>query len=76
MMVRNYQHLKLFSNQRINEYAQTWSHLDETGNLILNFKTVTRDNDPKSENQGQWYNCPGDRDYPMFIVPTLQEKWN
>ena len=65
---------KLFSNQRINEYAQTWSHLDETGNLILNFKTVTRDNDPKKgENQGQWYNCPGDRDYPMFIVPTLQE---
>ena len=65
---------KLFSNQRINEYAQTWQHLDETGNLILNFKTITRENNPsKGENQGQWYNCPGDRDYPMFIVPTLQE---
>lgn len=65
---------KLFSNQRINEYAQTWSHLDETGNLILNFKTVTRDNNPsKGENQGQWYNIPGNRDYPMFIVPSIQE---
>ena len=65
---------KLFSNQRINEYAQTWQHLDETGNLILNFKTITRDNNPKKgENQGEFYNIPGNRDYPMFIVPSIQE---
>ena len=65
---------KLYSNQRINEYAQSWNHLDETGNLIMNFKTVTRENNPEhGENQGSWYNIPGDRDYPMFIVPILQE---
>ena len=65
---------KLFSNQRINEYAQSWQHLDEVGNLLMNFKTITRENNPKhGENQGGSYNIPGDRDYPMFVVPTLQE---
>lgn len=65
---------KLFSNQRINEYSQTWQHLDEVGNLLMNFKTVTRDNNPKKgESQGGMFNIPGDRDYPMFMVPVLQE---
>ncbi len=65
---------RLFSNQRINEYAQNWSHLDSVGNLLMNFKTITRENNPKhGENQGGSYNIPGDRDYPMFMVPVLQE---
>ena len=65
---------RLYSNQRINEYAQTWQHLDEVGNLLMNFKTITRENNPKKgENQGSYYNIPGDRNYPMFMVPTLQE---
>ena len=65
---------KLFANQRINEYCQTWSHLDDKGNVLMNFKTITRDNNPqKGENQGSYYNIPGNRDYPMFMVPVLQE---
>lgn len=65
---------KLFSNQRINEYAQTWAHVDQTGNPLMNFKTVTRDNNPKKgENQGKNFNIPGDRRYTMFSVPVLQE---
>ena len=65
---------KLFSNQRINEYAQNWQHLDEAGNLLMNFKTLTRENNPKhGENQGSSYNIPGERHYPMFMVPVLQE---
>lgn len=65
---------KLFANQRINEYSQTWQHLDDNGNLLLNFKTITRENNPqKGENQGAYANIPGDRDYPMFLVPTLEE---
>lgn len=65
---------RLFSNQRINEYAQNWKHLDESGNLLMNFKTITRDNNPKhGDNQGGYYNIPGDRSYPMFMVPVLQE---
>lgn len=66
--------LKLFANQRLNEYSQSWKHLDEFGNLLMNFKTITRDNNPqKGSNQGESYNIPGDRDYPMFMVPVLQE---
>lgn len=65
---------KLFSNQRIGEYAQSWQHLDESGNLLMNFFTVTRDNNPKQgQNQGGYFNIPGNRSYPMFIAPSLQE---
>lgn len=65
---------KLFSNQRVGEYSQSWKHLDEVGNLLLNFFSVTRDNNPKQgQNQGGNFNIPGNRNYPMFIVPTLQE---
>ena len=64
---------KLFANQRINEYSQTWSHLDDKGNVLMNFKTITRDNNPqKGDNQGNYFNIPGNRNYPMFIVPVLQ----
>ena len=65
---------KLFSNQRIGEYAQTWQHLDEVGNILMNFKTVTRETNPqKGNNQGEFFNIPGNRDYPMFMVPVIQE---
>lgn len=65
---------KLFSNQKLSEYSQTWSNLDDTGNIIMNFKTITRENNPQhGESQGGNYNIPGNRDYPMFCVPVLQE---
>ena len=65
---------KLFSNQKLSEYSQTWENLDDTGNIIMNFKTITRENNPQhGENQGGNYNVPGKRDYPMFLVPVLQE---
>lgn len=50
---------KLFSSQRLNEYSQTWQHLDDTGNLLLNFKTINRENNPKQGlNQGGMFNIP------------------
>ena len=65
---------KMFANQRLNEYAQTWKHIDNNGNLLMNFKTITRENNPqKGENQGAYANIPGDRDYPMFLIPTLED---
>lgn len=65
---------KLFSNQKLSEYTQTWKNLDETGNIIMNFKTITRENNPQhGESQGGNYNVPGNRDYPMFYVPVLQD---
>lgn len=65
---------RLFSNQKISEYSQTWQNLDDTGNIIMNFKTITRDNNPQhGEGQGAPFNVPGHRDYTMFVVPVLQE---
>lgn len=65
---------KLFSNQRISEYGQTWQNKDEDGNLLLNFKTLTRENNPqKGDSQGGFYNIPGDRTWPLFRVPSIDE---
>lgn len=65
---------KLYSTQRLSEYIQTWKELDDTGNPVLNFKTVTRDNNPqKGEIQGGAYNIPGHKDFAIYYVPVLQE---
>lgn len=66
--------IRLFSNQRLSEYSQTWEQSDANGNILMNFKTVTRENTPqKGENQGSNFNIPGERYYPMYYVPELQE---
>lgn len=65
---------KLYSTQRLSEYLQEWDKTDDTGNPIINFKTVTRENNPqKGENQGNYFNIPGHKDFAMFYVPVLQE---
>lgn len=65
---------KLFSNQRISEYSQNWLHTDSLGNVLMNFKTISRENNPKKgTNQGQLFNIPGNRDYVVGYVPVLQE---
>lgn len=65
---------KLYSTQRLSEYIQTWDKQDDTGNPIINFKTVTRELNPqKGENQGNYFNIPGHKDFAMFYVPVLQE---
>lgn len=65
---------KLYSTQRLSEYLQEWDKQDETGNPIINFLTITRDNNPqKGESQGNYFNIPGHKDFAMFYVPVLQE---
>lgn len=65
---------KLFSNQRITEYGQTWQNLDEKGNLDINFKTITRESNPqKGDMQGGNYNIPGNITFPIFRVKALDE---
>lgn len=65
---------KLFSNQRISEYGQTWKNLDEKGNLDINFKTLTREQNPqKGDMQGGFCNIPGDITFPIFKVKALDE---
>lgn len=64
----------LFSNQRIGEYSQTWKYTDNLGNIIMNFKTITRENNPqKGKMYGESYNIPSDINFEMFKVPVLQE---
>ena len=58
---------KLFSNQKLSEYSQTWQNLDDTDNIVMNFKTLTRENNPlHGESQGGMYNIPGQRKYPLI----------
>lgn len=65
---------KLFSNQRISEFAQNWNKLDNMKNLSMNFKIVSRENNPqKGKIYGEQYNIPGERRYPMFEIPALQK---
>ena len=56
----------LYSNQRFTEYSQTWQYTDDNKNLILNFKTITRENNPQyGQIQGGLWNIPGNRFYVM-----------
>ena len=51
----------LFSNQRFSEFLQSWDEVDEKKNLIMNFKTVTRENNPKAGTiVGNSRNIPGE----------------
>ena len=58
----------LYSNQRFSEYSQSWQHTDEEGNLLMNFKTVNRENNPKpGNNQGGLWNIPGEQRYTLLM---------
>lgn len=64
----------LFSNQRISEYSQTWKYTDDVGNILMNFKTITRENNPqKGKIYGEAFNIPSDINFAMFKIPVLQE---
>jgi len=56
----------LYSNQRFSEYTQSWKYTDLNNNLLLNFKTITRENNPQyGKIQNGYWNIPGDRFYTM-----------
>ena len=71
---KEYPTMALFSNQRFSEYSQSWKYVDENQNLLLNFKTVTRQTNPEYGNiqLGLW-NIPGDRFYPMKYKRVLDD---
>ena len=61
----------LFSNQRFTEYMQTWQNVDNKKNMLLNFKTITRENNPKPGTiVGQSKNIPGERTYLMRRIES------
>ena len=57
----------LFSNQRFSEYTQSWEFTDANNNILLNFKSITRENNPQfGKIQNGFWNIPGkDRFYTM-----------
>ena len=64
----------LYSNQRFSEYSQTWQHTDDNNNLLMNFKTVVRDTNPKNgTNQGNLWTIPGDRRYTLLMRDVIDE---
>ena len=66
--------MNLFSNQRFSEYMQTWQYTDENNNIRLNFKTVTRENNPNHGTiVGDTYNIPGERYYTLKTIQAIDE---
>lgn len=66
--------MSLFSNQRFSEYSQTWSYTDDDNNILMNFKTITRENNPQQgKNQDGYWNIPGGRYYLMSRQKILDK---
>lgn len=64
----------LYSNQRFSEYMQSWQYVDSNNNLLLNFKTVSRDNNPRyGKIQGGYYNIPKDIFFTMKKQVVLDD---
>ena len=71
---KKYPTMSLFSNQRFSEYSQSWRYLDKNNNLLLNFKTITRNNNPEGGKiQSGLWNIPGNRFYTMKKKRVLDD---
>lgn len=58
--------IALYTNQRFEEYMQDWEHSDDKKNILMNFKTIIRENNPKQGSiNGNDKNIPGDRFYTV-----------
>ena len=67
----------MLSNQRFSEYLQSWQNVDDKKNLILNFKTITRENNPKAGTiVGDTRNIPGDIDFLINRVFSVDRYGN
>ena len=63
-----------FSNQRFSEFLQTWNHDDEDGNLLMNFFTITRDNNPNwGTMHGGSYNIPGNNRFTVLMRDVVDD---
>lgn len=60
----------LFSNQRFSEFLQSWNEVDENKNLIMNFKSISRESNPKEGSiVGRTRNIPGDH---MMLMKRVE----
>lgn len=61
--------ISLFSSQRFSEYMQSWANVDDKKNMLLNFKAVSRENNPKVGTIfGNTKNIPGENKFLMKRV--------
>lgn len=66
--------ISLFSNQRFSEYMQSWENVDNKKNLILNFKTISRESNPKIGTiVGDARNIPGEHSVLMKTVEAYDK---
>lgn len=66
--------IALYSNQRFSEYLQSWDNVDKKKNLILNFKVITRENNPKTGTiVGGSKNIPGEHSVLMKTVEAYDK---
>lgn len=64
----------LFSSQRFSEFSQTWGHDDNEGNLLMNFFTITRDNNPNwGTLQGGAFSIPGNNRFTVSIREIIDD---
>lgn len=71
---KEYPTMTLYSNQRFSEYAQSWKYTDNNNNLILNFKTVNRENNPQyGKIQSGAFNIPGEHFFLMKRKKVLDD---
>ena len=65
---------KLLSNQRFSEYSQMWERTDKDGNPFLNFKTITRETNPKwGTIHASMANIPGDNRFTIQMKEILDK---
>lgn len=63
-----------FSNQRFSEFLQTWGHDDNDGNLLMNFFTITRENNPNwGSLHGGNYNIPGNNRFTVSMRDIIDD---
>lgn len=63
-----------FSSQRFSEFSQTWGHDDADGNLLMNFFTISRDNNPNwGTLQGGAFNIPGNNRFTVLMRDVLDD---
>lgn len=64
----------LLSNQRFSEYMQTWQDVDNKKNMVLNFKAISRENNPQQGTiVGGTRNIPGNRTYLIKRVKAYDK---
>ena len=69
--------ITLFSNQRFSEYMQSWAHTDENKNMLLNFKTINRENNPQyGKIQNGYYNIPISKFFHIKRSVALDDNGN